>query len=97
LSQKRHAVYEVARQFHLENVDNPPFKVSVVDAWQLTDNRPETTSEGRHWIAEDSAYREFRNGIGEGDGSFPLSFITDCLDSALDIIWDNFIHERMVL
>jgi hypothetical protein len=48
--------------------ENPPFRVSVVDAWLLTDHRPETTSEGRHWIAENKKLTLLRNGIGEPDG-----------------------------
>ena len=64
----RHAVYRVARTWNKIYKDNPPFRVSVVDAWLLTDNRPETTMEGRHWIAEDKKYKAFRKGIGEADG-----------------------------
>jgi len=29
---------------------DPPFRVSVVDVTSLTDNRPDTSTEGRHWI-----------------------------------------------
>jgi len=29
---------------------DPPFRVGVVDVTSLTDNRPDTSTEGRHWI-----------------------------------------------
>lgn len=64
----RFAVYRVAQTWNQMYKNNPPFRVSVVDAWLLTDNRPETTSEGRHWIAEDKKFKELRQGIGEADG-----------------------------
>ena len=67
-SKVRFAIYSVAKNWNAMYRESPPFRVSVVDAWLLTDHRPETTSEGRHWIAEDDKFRILRNGIGESDG-----------------------------
>ena len=64
---KRHAIYEVARKWN--QIGNSTFRVSAVDAWQLTDNRMETTSDGRHWIDEMNGYYSYRRkGIGEAEG-----------------------------
>ena len=44
---------EVATQWKEMHKDNLPFRTAV-DARQLTDNRPETSSERRHWACEKS-------------------------------------------
>jgi hypothetical protein len=97
-SVKRHAIFEIARKWNARHKNDPPFKVSVVDAWQLTDNRLETTAEGRHWIAEDGGeFATMRKGIGESEG---ISLLQPCLTysaSVLDRIWDDFITERMTI
>lgn len=42
-----------------------------MDAWMLTDNRPETTSEGRHWVAEDWGWIATRRPyVGEAEGDW---------------------------
>lgn len=60
---------EVARLWNREYRN--AFRLSVVDEWRLTDNRPETTFEGRHWVSEwfstgNYAYRPL---IGEAEGN----------------------------
>lgn len=73
---KRHAIYEVARKWN--QFKNATFRVSAVDAWQLTDHRMETTSDGRHWIDEMNGYYSWRRqGIGEAEGTY----IFICLDA----------------
>jgi hypothetical protein len=95
---KRHAIYDVARTWNQEHIGKSPFRVSVVDGWQLTDNRPETSSDGGHWIAEGSNHLTFRKGIGECDGMSPsANLATNRIDSILDIIFDDFITERVVI
>ena len=62
---KRQAIYEVARRWNLKK----SFRVSVVDAWKLTDNRPETSFEGRHWVIDQIDDRASRRPlIGEAEG-----------------------------
>jgi hypothetical protein len=66
-SRSRSWVFKLARQW---NQGGSPFRLSIIDGWILTDNRPETSSEGRHWISEDSGELDhYRHGIGEPDGS----------------------------
>jgi len=68
---KRHAIYDVGKQWNKSG--NSTFRVSAVDAWQLTDNRMETTSDGRHWIDEMNGYYSYRRkGIGEAEGILRL-------------------------
>lgn len=70
---KRHGIYNVAREWNLLHQSNPPFRVSVVDGWRLTDNRPETTVEGLHWITEAQGdKRPLRPMVGEAIG---ISFV----------------------
>ena len=41
----------------------------MVDAWKLTDNRPETSFEGRHWVIDQIDDRASRRPlIGEAEG-----------------------------
>lgn len=69
-AKKRHAIYEVARRWNRQFSQSPPFKVSAIDVWQLTDNRPETTNDGRHWIDEGRGdFVRIRPGIGEAEGN----------------------------
>lgn len=70
----------------------------MVDAWQLTDDRPETTADGRHWVLteENKDVAQFRTGIGEAPG-MRSQFFANGLDSILDRVWDDFIEERMTL
>ena len=74
-SLKRHVIFDIARQWNRVNQEDPPFRVSVADAWLLTDNRPETTSEGRHWVGEGETFAKIR-GIGEPAGA-PFRNVTD--------------------
>jgi hypothetical protein len=54
------------------------FRVSVVDAWLLTDNRPETTNEGRHWIDEGKGnFVTKRPLIGEAEGKSLFNCLAD--------------------
>jgi len=70
---KRHGIYDVAREWNLRHQKNPPFRVSVVDTWYLTDNRPETSVEGLHWITElHGDVSRFRPMVGEAMG---MSFL----------------------
>jgi len=54
--------------------NSSPFRVSVVDSWALTDNRPETVFEGRHWLNEYEHRDKERQRplLGEASGSFPV-------------------------
>jgi hypothetical protein len=81
-SKKRHAIYDLARVWNKAHLDHPPFRVSAVDAWQLTDNRMETTYDGRHWIAEGKKWAP-RKGIGEAEGISRPSLLIR-LDSGQD-------------
>ena len=74
-SMKRHAIHDVAKKWNQEG--NSTFRVSAVDAWQLTDNRMETTSDGRHWIDESGYHSQRRKGIGEAEGICPLNSSSD--------------------
>ena len=75
-SLSRSYVFKTARAWNKAHKANPPFRLSVIDGWQLTDNRPETSSEGRHWISEDVGELDtFRKGIGEPDGSSIIKFL----------------------
>jgi hypothetical protein len=69
-SAKRKAMYFVAHHWNQMHRQNPPFRLSVVDAWDMTDNRPEATSEGRHWVSEDEGAEKIRPFVGETDGTF---------------------------
>jgi hypothetical protein len=66
--EKRKAMFFVAHHWNQMHKDNPPFKLSVIDAWEYTDNRPEATSEGRHWVSEDEGAQSIRPHVGETDG-----------------------------
>jgi len=55
-----------------------PFRLSVIDAWMLTDNRPETTGDGFHWVAEfRTDLLNQRPRIGEAEGSISDQVSTD--------------------
>jgi len=80
-SQKRHAIHEVAREWNTAQLasGNATFRVSAVDAWQLTDQRMETTSDGRHWIDEMNGYYSYRRrGIGEAEGTSSYLILCMC-------------------
>ena len=69
----RDRIFDLARKWNRITLDNPDmFRLSVVDAWKVTDDRPETVYDGRHWIVEEhyDRYRvsEFRPLIGEAEG-----------------------------
>jgi hypothetical protein len=66
---KRHGVIELAKRWNEQHKDG--FRVSVVDAWQLTDGRPETTSDGRHYSPPDEKPYDAaeRPLMGEADGT----------------------------
>ena len=50
----------------------------MVDAWLLTDNRPETTNEGRHWIDEGKGnFVTKRPLIGEAEGKSLFNCLAD--------------------
>lgn len=68
-SKKRHVAYQVAKEWNKQHPET--FKVSIVDAFAYTDNRPETTSDGRHWIAEDIWTSKRRPLVGEAEGTHP--------------------------
>jgi hypothetical protein len=91
-SKKRQAIYQTARVWNNLHRENPPFRVSVVDAWKLTDNRPETTYEGRHWIAEGKKICP-RKSVGETEGISTL-YVLLSTDSIQDRIMDDFVNER---
>jgi hypothetical protein len=96
-ARKRHKIFEIARRWNREHRERgyEPFRVSVVDAWMMTDNRPETTSDGRHWVPEGGNPWPQRPRIGEAEG-ISICILAD-LDSVLDIIWDEFINERVTV
>jgi hypothetical protein len=75
-AKKRFAVFDVARRWNrLHHTDEATsFRLSAVDAWFLTDNRPETTSDGRHYTLE-RAGNDKRPLIGEADGISYLSML----------------------
>jgi hypothetical protein len=62
---KRHAVFDVAKSW---NAVHDSFRLSVVDAWFLTDSRPETSFDGRHWSEDENPARNERPLMGEADG-----------------------------
>jgi len=66
---KRLGIIELAKRW---NKEHDGFRVSVVDAWLLTDSRPETTSDGRHYTAAEDQpwYGPQRPLMGEADGIF---------------------------
>ena len=64
----RHTITKVAKDWNKMHGTDAPFKVSVVDVWLLTDNRPETTTEGRHWVLEGPYPITWRKGIGTAVG-----------------------------
>ena len=69
-ARKRHAIYEVAKMWNAKH-SAPKFRVSVVDAWSLTDNFPESTSDGRHWVSEGRKFWDQRSLQGQAEGAFP--------------------------
>jgi hypothetical protein len=64
---QRHALQEVALLWN-HFYENSPFRVSAIDAWQLTDNRPETTAHERYQVTEDP--EELGLYINEAEGKF---------------------------
>jgi hypothetical protein len=89
----RHTITNVAKDWSRERAENPPFRVSVVDAWLLTDNRPETTTEGRHWVVEGPSTIKWRAGFGTTVGTSCSRWVL-MIDSVLDQIWDDFVTGR---
>jgi hypothetical protein len=71
------------------------FKVSCVDAFWLTDARPESTSDGRHYSAEGEGWRSQRPLIGEADCITSLQWVGLILGSIQDLIFDEFITGRV--
>lgn len=71
-ARKRHVLYEFAKKWNRMHTN---FRVSVVDAWSLTDNFPESTSDGRHWVSEGGKYRDHRSRQGEAEGMDPINLI----------------------
>ena len=73
-------------------------RVSVVDAWEITDPRPETTSDGRHYSSDNPNIGQQRPYVGEADGTiiYPRcdEMEADFLACLQDVIFDEFIHER---
>ena len=63
-AKQRHAIFEIGRQW-----TDSAFRVSVIDAWLLTDPRPETTFDGRHYSGESEDALEDRPLMGEADGN----------------------------
>lgn len=89
-SRKRWAIYDLAKTWN----EGTGVRVSVVDAWEITDPRPETTSDGRHYSSDNPKIGEQRRYVGEADGKigkFGRKLILACLQ---DVIFDEFIHER---
>ena len=74
-ARKRHSIYELAVKWNAVHTV-PKFRVSVVDAWSLTDNFPESTSDGRHWVSEGRKYWDQRSLQGEAEGISPRFFIS---------------------
>jgi hypothetical protein len=75
-SQKRHAIFEAAKRWNREHSGDIPFLVSAIDAWFLTDSRPETSADGRHWSEERTPAWDDRPSIGEAD-SFSIQNSAD--------------------
>jgi hypothetical protein len=69
-SRKRHVIFNLARNWNRIHLGEEPFRLSVIDAWMLTDNRPETTSDGLHWVVENKNTWDQRPKIGEAEGSY---------------------------
>jgi hypothetical protein len=72
-AKQRSAVFEIGRKWIQQNTESQ-FRLSVIDAWLLTDSRPETTSDGRHYSGEndDTQLLQDRPLMGEADGTeFP--------------------------
>lgn len=67
-AKQRRAVFEIARSWIQQNPESS-FRLSVIDAWLLTDSRPETTSDGRHYSADIEDVVEDRPLMGEADGT----------------------------
>jgi len=63
-------VFELARAWNNLFKANSPFRLSVVDAFQLTGDRMETTADGSHWVDEGQFENRLdrRKGVGEPDG-----------------------------
>ena len=64
-SRKRWAIYDLAKTWN----EGTGVRVSVVDAWEITDPRPETTSDGRHYSSDNAKIGEQRRYVGEADGN----------------------------
>jgi hypothetical protein len=60
----------------------------------MTDARPETTSDGRHWIAEDIWTMARLPLQGESEGIASSGKWWANLDSILDRVWDDFVAGR---
>jgi hypothetical protein len=90
---KRHAVIDVAEKWNEEHEEG--FRVSVVDAWWLTDSRPETTSDGRHYSSPEEKpwYAAERPLMGEADGMFLCSMAN--LAAIDDWVFDDIINGRV--
>ena len=71
-SLKRRVCYDVAQAWHQANPDCP-FRVSVIDAWKLTDNYAESTSDGRHWVVELKNALDKRTKQGQAEGQLILT------------------------
>ena len=82
-SHKRNIIYQVVSTWNREHPGNQQqpgnqesgdpnqrnsFKVSVVDSFGLTDARPETTRDGRHWALEMEEIKLLRPLLGEAEG-----------------------------
>lgn len=69
---KSHVIFELAREWNKLHKDNAPFRLSVVDAFQLTGDRMETTVDGSHWVDEGQFENRLdrRIGAGEPDGTY---------------------------
>lgn len=71
VSKKRQVAYQAASEW---NRKNQPFKLSVVDAFAMTDARPETTNDGTHWVEEHEKSHLIRPTVGEAEGIRLLYF-----------------------
>jgi len=92
-------VWDVAKKWNQIHENDLPFRTSVVDVWQLTDNRPETSSEGRHWVYERTgdASLSARPLMGEAERTYICRGLSDVIESAMDWMWDDFVNERVTV
>ena len=69
-SRKGNILYQVVSTWNREHAETggASFKVSVIDTFGLTDARPETTRDGRHWAAEMDDIKLLRPLLGEAEG-----------------------------